>query len=245
MNRIEHIIEPDRLLLTWQGPDLQGDRTRRLVGEIVPGPGDRQTLRYLCDTDDFQEAVELGFSSYPAFPLTETEYQGDILAAFLRRVPPRSRKDSADFLRLHAVPDSAGMSDMALLAYTGARLPSDDFALLHPFADAPVPCELVTEVAGFRHYRESLKSQPQVGQRIELAPDDGNQFDKAAVEVRLEGERIGYINRFYAPSFRIWLQSSELASVVHHVNGPAFRPMVLIFVQVKPPAAADGVGRAA
>lgn len=245
MNLIERIVEPERLLLVWQAPALDADRTRRLVAAIEPDGRGAVRLRYLTETEDFRAAQEQGFQGYPAFPLTRAVHEQDVLAVLMRRVPPRSRADFAAFLADQALSERCELSDLALLAYSGARLPSDDFALLHPFEGAPVPCELVTEVAGFRHYGEQLSAPPEAGMPVELRAEPDNRLDPDAVQVLLHGEVIGYVNRVQAATFRRWLETAKVEAVIHHVNGPAFRPMVTLFVRILPlPGSAD-VNRAA
>ena len=51
MRQIEHIVEPDRLLLSWQ----RSDRLRRIVAELVRN-GDDANLVYLKDSDEFSKS---------------------------------------------------------------------------------------------------------------------------------------------------------------------------------------------
>ena len=69
----------------------------------------------------------------------------------MRRLPPRNREDFGDYLYLHGLAAPFKLSDLALLGYTGARLPSDAFALVPEFPVDAGPCEYVMEVAGTRH----------------------------------------------------------------------------------------------
>ncbi len=147
MTRIlEHIIDPKRLLLTWQPVDEAANvRTRRVVGCLEMKDG-KSVFRYLKDTDDFRKAQQAGFEGYPAFRLNDPnpEHHGAI-ESFLRRVPPRSRDDFEKYLLQHRLPWPFIFSDMVLLGYTGARLPSDGFALVPDFGPQDAPCDFLLE----------------------------------------------------------------------------------------------------
>lgn len=149
MNQIEHIIEPTRLWLVWQPGEVDSQsRRRHIVGEIVKS-GDDIFLQYLTDTEDFKSAIEVGFVGYPAFKLGETVHRIGVPDAFMRRLPPRKRDDFHEYLERYRLPKDFSGSDMALLGYTGAKLPGDGFEIYADLADASVPFEIVLEVAGF------------------------------------------------------------------------------------------------
>lgn len=72
---LRHIVEPSRLLLTWQPVDESArPRTRRTVGEVVRGANDAEMVfRYLTKTPDFHAAQATGFKGYAAFRMDEPE----------------------------------------------------------------------------------------------------------------------------------------------------------------------------
>ncbi len=111
-------------------------RTRRVIGEVLSEkPSGDIVFRYLKGTDDFQAAEAAGFKGFPAFRLEDTEIRHGVLESLMRRLPPRNREDFGDYLRLHGLPASFKLSDLALLGHTGARLPSDGFALVPEFPE--------------------------------------------------------------------------------------------------------------
>ena len=148
MNPLRHIVEPVGLLLTWQPQEEQApNRTRRVIGEVRPGKSGEAEFHYLKGTVDFDEAVKNGFQGYPAFNLRADEiFSSGVLESFLRRLPPRKRDDFAEYLALHRLPVPFENSDMALLAYTGARLPSDGFSLVPIFPENTAPCDFLIEI---------------------------------------------------------------------------------------------------
>lgn len=103
MNTLLHIVEPSRLLLTWQPSDEQTrPRTRRVVGEVFTEAGGGIVFRYLRDTIDFQAACDAGFQGFTAFDIKdENTIKQGVIEALIRRLPPRKRDDFVDFLNQH------------------------------------------------------------------------------------------------------------------------------------------------
>ncbi len=153
MRYIEHIVEPEKLLLSWQAKNV---RQRMFVAELIRN-GDDANLVYLKDSEDFSKAQGLGFENYPGFN-TKKEVHENVLGSFMKRLPPRSRGDFGRFLdalRLKGeVKDE--ISDFVLLGYSGAKLPDDDFTVIHTFENATVPFELMLSVQGYQYYQEQL-----------------------------------------------------------------------------------------
>jgi hypothetical protein len=228
---IRHICEPSRLLLAWQAPDPGGERTRFAVAELVPDRADC-ILRYI-DGPEMQRAEELGFVGYPAFNIDQSEHQGGVLAAFLRRLPPRARPDFAAYKAQFRLGPNLQLSDFALLAYTGAKLPSDGFSLVDTFDGMCPPCEIVLEVAGYRHYADKLSAPPAIGEAIELVAEPENEVDKNAIAMKIGGQTIGYVNRLQTAAFHRWMQEKDVDVVLERLNGPIDRPRAYVFVSIR------------
>jgi hypothetical protein len=229
MNLIKHIIEPNRLLLIWQAPE-GCDRTRRVIGELRR-VDDNVVLKYLTDSDDFEAAQKCGFKGYPAFMKFSRIYDEGVLETFMKRLPPRNRPDFAEYLENLRIPSDAKLSDFALLGYSGAKLPSDWFAIAISFDDVREPCEFLTEVAGFRYY-EGMKMEVPVGASVDLEADPENQHDPMAIKVTFDGHKIGYIGRGQLVAFHKWLNNDQITAVVEKSNGRTDRPSIMLFVTV-------------
>ena len=235
MNTIEHIIEPIRLLLSWQAPE-GGDRNRHLVAELRRR-GDNADLAYLRQSKDYEDAKAKGFSGeYPGFPAGK-DHAG-VLAAFMRRLPPRQRGDFDKFLEAIRIPRDAVISDFAMLGYAGAKLPGDDFIIINPFDDAKPPFEFLLLIAGYRYYqdnvpRESLK--PGMAVRFELEPDNLRDPDAVRVVIPDVSEQTaGYVCRGLLPQFRKWLISGlDVDGTFERLNGTSDHPLAYVFVSVR------------
>lgn len=103
MRYIEHLIEPERLLLSWQALESR-DRSRFVVGELVRKEG-KIVFNYFKDTEDFQQACLHGFAGHPAFRIRDgvISYENQVLEAFTRRIPPRNRSDFYRYLELRGL----------------------------------------------------------------------------------------------------------------------------------------------
>lgn len=237
MNRIEHIIEPTKLLLSWRSP-TELDRGRRIVAELLRNGNDAD-LKYLRNTEDFAAARAEGFGGeYPGFP-GDKDYSS-VLAAFMRRLPPRQRSDFDKFMEAIRIPPGTEVSDFALLGYAGAKLPGDDFYIIHPFNEAKPPFEFLLPVAGYRHYREAVpyeKLNSGMTALFELEPD--NTHNPQAIRITIPDvspETAGYVCRGLTPGFNKWLtRGLRITGMIERLNGISDHPMVYLFVTVRNP----------
>jgi len=227
---IEHLVEPQRLLLCWQARESE-KRSRYQVGELIK-QGDDVVLRYSSGSD-MEAAKQAGFKGYPAFPLKQMEHKHQVIEAFIRRLPPRSRRDFGRYLELRAIAPEAEISDFALLGYSGAKLPDDGFELVHPFDEPPETFEVLIEVAGFRHEAEVSPKALQPGDTIQLKPEPGNQYDAEAIRVESRGGKLGYVPRGHLTMLhRMLQQGASLSGEIFRINGTSERPLVYVLVQV-------------
>lgn len=234
MNPLHHIVEPTGLLLTWQPQDEHApSRTRRIVGEVRLSKDGVAVFSYLKDASDYQKAIDAGFKGYPAFDTKSDEVTTGVLESFLRRLPPRKREDFSEFLNLHRLPSPFEYSDIALLGYTGARLPSDGFALVPIFPENIAPCDFLLEIAGFRHVAGTDTTNLRPGDLVGFAVDQSNPVDQDALAIEHNGVRIGYVNRVLKDTFSKWLQSRQVTAVIERINGKPERPLVYLRVSVR------------
>lgn len=232
MNLIRHIIEPERLLLSWQAPEGAGNRSRHLVGALTRRKDGTVELAYAPESEDFRKAVKLGFDGHPAFKDTNKAHRSGVLETFMRRLPPRSRTDFHLYLEQLRLPPDAKISDFALLGYSGARLPGDSFSLIHPFDEVDGPCELVTEVAGTRYQKDFKASDVRVGDAVTFVADPNNAADKQAIRIVASGVCVGFVSRGLLPAFHRWLEYKAVPAQIERVNGTIARPSVYLFVEV-------------
>jgi hypothetical protein len=234
MNTLQYIIEPKRLWLTWQPVDESAPtRTRRVVGEVCHVENEEVLFRYLRDSPEFHEAKLAGFEDFPAFPLKMVEIRQGVVEALMRRLPPRKREDFGEYLTQHGLPTPFQHSDFALLGYTGAKLPSDGFALVPEVPPDEVPCDYLTEVAGLRHVFNGDISLISVGEPVFFIADKDNAIDPDALAIVCKGDKIGYVNRALKDTVRYWLDRHQINASIYRLNGKPERPLAYVKICVR------------
>ena len=234
MNIIEHILEPKKLLVCWQAPE-GSTRTRFVIGELEKNQNSLIIFRYKINSKDLEEAKKVGFAGYPAFNLKEEKHIEGVMETFVRRLPPKSRGDFNKYLELYRLPEDKVISDFAMLAYTGAKLPTDGFSIVNPFYNLSEPCEFLMEIAGSRYSKEFDVNNLDIGDQVSIKKEEKNKFDSRAIAIEYKEKRIGYINRALVESFHHWMDTkAKITLIIERVNGHPARPLVFIFVKIKP-----------
>lgn len=231
MTFIDHIREPQQLLLVWQGPEGTS-RTRHTVGELTREPGETVRLRYLTDTEEFRAAENEGFLSFPAFRKTRQTYSLGVIETFMRRLPPRSRGDYAEYLKQFRLKPQAPISDFALLGYTGAKLPSDGFSLIDPLVDVTSPCEVMLEVAGVRYRQSAVTTPVKLHDAISFQPEPDNPYDPHAVAIYAKERKIGYVPRQQAAAINEMAKNQMVHARIERLNGGTQQPMIYLFTRL-------------
>ena len=239
---IEHLIEPVRLILSWQSPAAAVDRRRWAVGELSRREG-KSEFRYFAG-DEFRamnhgrtpsNLRDDGFLGYAAFTWRADQpdqFTAGALEAFLRRVASPTRRDFPAYLQTFRMRPREGLSGFALLGLTGAALPSDGFSLVDPL-DPDVPAQdVLLEVTG-HHYHAHPSRRLTVGTRLNLVAEPDNAADSSAVQVHAAGAVVGYVNRLQSASVSRWLVSRSVSAWVSRVNGSEERPKAYMMLQVR------------
>lgn len=231
---IEHIIEPKKLLLTWQD---KLTRSRYIIAELINN-GLTVDLRYLIDTPDYQSALAKGFEGYPAFPIINEKIFKDVLNVFLRRLPPRSRGDFGLYLESIRILPTAEISDFALLGYSGAKLPDDDFFIVHPFENETQSFEFLTLIQGLRHYPEAIdlveNKKISTDSEVYFVREPENIFDTQAIAIYFNNTKLGFVCRGLLSSFHTWLDTNRIESAfIERINGSPEHRKVHIFIKIR------------
>lgn len=236
MRYIEHIVEPEKLLLSWQTSQPEKSRSRMFVAELIR-KGDDADLLYLFDSDEFRNAQSLGFKEYPGFSANQQKYE-KVLFAFMKRLPPRSRGDFGKYLDSLRIRKDAEISDFALLGYSGAKLPDDDFTVIYPFENAVPPFEFLLHVQGYRYYVNQLPlASLMLEQEAAFQAEPENEIDPKAIKIIIGGDHAGYVCRGFTESFHKWFEAGyKIDANIERINGPEKRPEIYLYVSIKMPA---------
>ena len=178
----------------------------------------------------------LGFKKYTGFSANQRKHE-KVLFAFMKRLPPRSRGDFGKYLDSLRIRKDTEISDFALLGYSGAKLPDDDFTVIHTFENAIPPFELLLHVQGYRYYANQLPlSSIKQGQEAVFQPEPENEFDSRAVKIIINGTHVGYVCRGLTESFHKWFEMGyKIDASIERKNGTAERPDIYLYVSIKMP----------
>lgn len=203
------------------------------VAELIRKADDADLI-YLVDSDEFHKAQSLGFKDYTGFP-TERRIHESVLFAFMKRLPPRSRGDFEKYLTSLRIRKDAEISDFALLGYSGARLPDDDFTVIHTFENADPPFEFLLHVQGYRYYAEQLAfGSVKLGQEASFQAEPENEFDPKAVRILVTGIHSGYVCRGLTESFHKWFRMGyKIDASVERKNGTVEHPEIFLYVSIQ------------
>jgi len=221
MNFIKHLIDPHRLLLVWQDTKT-GQGKEMVIGEIKKTRDGNVQFKYLINPNQCDESTKYGIKPYPAFPDFEKTYQHNVLDTFSMRLPPRKRNDFNQFLESIRIPPDTQLSDFALLGYSRATLPGDNFSILHPFEQVKEPFEFITEI-------DYLYNNGYAIGDIEIGKEISFQYGLDSIEVEYNRHTIGYIKKVYISLFNR-IKGANIKGVIEKKND--MRSRVFIFVAV-------------
>ena len=158
----------------------------------------------------------------------------NVLDAFMRRLPPRTRGDFSQYMEgLRLKPDTQ-LSDFALLGYSGAKLPSDGFSIIHPFNGADGQFEFLLEAAGFRHIQKK-HDEIKINDKASFVKQFNDATQEEAIHIMVAGKHIGYVNQGLLPNFFEWLNSGRIEDAwIEKINGTPEKPTVYLYVKVSP-----------
>ena len=232
MLEVIHIAEPRRLWLTWQPRD--GGR-RYLVGQIDRLEDGAFTYRYHSSSDSFHQAEGKGFVGYPAFDIGAEQHSNNVLAPFMRRLPPRKRGDFKTYLAQYLLSHPFDGSEFALLAYTGAKSPGDGFSLLPDFSGLKGDIDYQLEVVGTRYELENGLDLGaiQTGDVVTFTHEPDNQYDPYAIAIAHNGQRLGYVNKVLCDFISKKLADRKISAVVSRKNGTSERPLIYVLLKIR------------
>ena len=228
-NHITKIFNPTCLYLLWRSP--KEEEAFFAIAKIERQRDGNIIFYYLKDSEDYRKAQRRGFDSYPAFPEKDKKYTSNVLELFMRRLPPRKREDFKFYLEQLDLDKNIKITDFTLLAYSGGQLATDDFKFVYTFDNLEVPCEIIMETVGVRHYLKD-RNDLQINEYVKFVPEPINEHDSNAIMIKLKNDKIGYVSRVQAESFLKVLKKYNVSALIHKINGTIMRPKIFIKVKI-------------
>jgi hypothetical protein len=168
---------------------------RICIGTITPPKGDNP-LNFEYNKEGVEEAKKQDptFNGYPGIPLDKKDITAQqITEVFFGRLIDNSRKDSADFYNFWLVDKSRIGDRLYLLAQTQGLSFSDMFEFV-PQYYCTHTCSFISDIAGLSKSKFDL-GKLEIGAELSFAPEQENEYDKDAVSISYQGEKIGYIKK--------------------------------------------------
>ena len=188
-------ISTDVIYLTWR-KDIK--KERHIIGKLCRNNG-RYSFSYIQENIKYLNENGV-FLPYPAFPELNEVYAENVLEIFGRRLLNPQRRDYEDFLTYWGA-NNYKNDTFALLGLTGAKLLTDNFEFIAPHTE--IPASFNTDVSWLNTNSEYVVneirrlSNNEVEQKIKLVLDTNNEFDKKAVKVMFENEKLGFLKSIH------------------------------------------------
>lgn len=200
------------------------------MAELKP-VSDEVHLVYLTNSKDFDNAKKHGFEAYSAFQDTNKVHD-NVLDAFMRRLPPRTRGDFSHYLEGFRLRPNVSISDFALLGYSGAKLLSDGFSIIYPFNDVQGACELLLEAANYKPIWDN-KTDLKINDAASFSKEWNSKVQETAICINVNNNCIGYVNRGLIPTFIEWIENNRIQDAwVEKINGTPGKPTAYLFVRI-------------
>lgn len=193
------------LWMIWKNPN-KNQRRRYKIGELSL-ESNKYSFRY---TDpEISDAMKSGFLPFPGFEDLNKEYVSDVLFTNINcRLPNKNRDDYKDIMLRYNI----GINDNAfeVLAKTKGRQITDTIEFVEPFNKNSFDFD----VAGIQYYDiNTIKKYLRINDRVKLALDEHNKYDKYAVKVLFTLSNkdyiLGYVPRFYSKDVSKLLQNDN------------------------------------
>lgn len=239
---LNHLIEPNHLLLSWQALE-SSSRSRFIVGCLNRESEDTITFKYFIRSSDYTKAIEHGFRGYPAFysrsgaQHVKSVFSKNVLPTFMKRLPPKSRADYGCYLNRKGLCENNQLSDFGLLGYLGGKLPGDGFELIHTFDGVTTSFEFMIEVAGFRYESDLPIAEIRIGSGASFICDPQTKWDPRAIKVVIDGHSVGFVDHARVELFhRLFDDGANVGARVFSTNGSSKRPLVYLHIEVTWPS---------
>lgn len=186
----------DYILLIWKEPKK---RRNYIVGELSINGNYEFKYGY-----EINEAVKDGFELVIPFDDIDKVYKRDILfPAFTSRLPDRKRRGIEKILKKYGLEE---YDEYRLLKRSGAKLPIDNLEFIDPILENDVNFKREFYIQGIRYYNvcegtNCIYEFPfNVNELLKFELEPSNEYDANAVKIMYNGDRIGYVPRYYSES---------------------------------------------
>lgn len=169
---------------------------RRIQIGMLSVSKDGETINFTYNQEGVSEAKKLdaNFCGFPGLPLESSSYCGQqVKEVFFGRLINNARNDADDFYDFWLVDKKRLDDSLYILAQTQGLSFLDMFEFVPQYFSSHKP-SFITDIAGLSKSEYDL-TKLKVGDTLDFTKETNNTFDRNAVYVSFNGEKIGYIKR--------------------------------------------------
>lgn len=204
----------NEMWLIWKQPKT---RRRYKIGILTC---DTNTYIFKYINPDANDAIGVGFDSYPGFEDINKEYKSDRLFANIEtRLPNPNRPDYLDILNTYGLKKTS--NKLEILKSTKGRLLTDNYEFVPTFNEVKIGFD----VAGTRHCPDIKKclNLIHINDILELELDATNKYDECAIKVILNKNNkryhLGYVPRYYTKELNELLKNNiKYSAMIQSLN---------------------------
>ncbi|MGX9986847.1 hypothetical protein [Soonwooa purpurea] len=212
------------IYLTWR----TGSGGRRIpVGRIKKNSSQGVVFSYL--KKGVEEAKKKGFLLFEGFPDVNKVYDSNVLDIFGHRLIKNERIDSKYFYEFWMIQPERRNDTFYLLAMTQGLVPTDNFEFLADFY--PVKgLKFITEISGLSQ-AEIASEIIAEGDLLQSINEPENQYDKYAVALYKDGQKLGYVKLINSRVFYLSKYTPQIT--VHSIerNGTLKKVFIKVIFQ--------------
>ena len=211
------------IIVTWR----KGRGSRRIpIGIVRKNETEGMSFRYI--PEGVEQAKTDGFVCYPDFTDTSRVYNQNVQQVLAHRLNSPERPDIDKYYEFWEIPENSRNDVFRMLAYTQGQLPTDNFEFLALYYSVS-GVHFVSEITGFSENPLETGSIYE-GCMLDWKLERNNEFDKKAVVLYYDGEKVGYVKKLHNDVFHLRNSKSLKVKVKKlEQNGHVKKAYILIF----------------
>lgn len=181
----------NKIALMWR--PSKGKRRIQVGLLTISRNGESINFSYNDEGVEAARKVDSNFCGFPGLPLDSSYSEQQVREVFFGRLINNTRNDADDFYSFWLVDKNRLNDPLYILAQTQGLSFIDMFEFVPQYFSSHKP-SFITDIAGLSKSEFDL-TKLKIGDNLDFTKETDNQFDRNAVFVSLNGEKIGYIKK--------------------------------------------------
>ena len=228
---LSKLYRPNEILISWQNinRDCNAPGGRRvIIGKLKYITNEIWNLEYF-NIDEIPN-----FVGYLPYRFCANKLYENVKSAFIKRLPPKTRGDFADYLIDNNISkECIDIDEFTLLAYTSGRIHGDNFTFINPLDTIPIGSEFIIDIAGFSHYNGMKNLNSLLNQEVFFIKEPQNVVDNNAIRIETKDLLLGYVNKGQANYINKLLDRNiTIKAIINTIKGDENKPIVSVYVKI-------------